>query len=352
MEGLVIFLIPTSILKFISQATWQKFLWEQGFSVLKTEFFSNQEFSKLNGINFPINNCFFPALTQWRSGLIIIGFDLAPIKLTANQRANFSDLDNDRYLLVNKFPLYYQIPAYLKDKNLIYVTKNSQQAEQLLDLLLPQEKLNCQRKIAQLRKLWITNYPVERSLTTGKMRRAKVELIKYQGKLAVKKTYRPGCERFLERELFVMLELGKIRTEIPSLLSYGSSFFICPFYEKKIDFKSYLKTNIDLKIAQQIIQILRFFYDLGYALIDFNPSNCIIDRARGLKIIDFEFLYPYKNKPASFAESYDLIGIPPNFEGDTPIRTLSGKGSKKIKNYNSLWQPYLKLELSKILEYC
>ena len=233
MEGLVIFLIPTSVLKFVSQATWQKFLWEQGFSLLKNELLGNQKLSQLNLINFPINNYFFPTLTQWRSGLILIGFDLAPIKLTNHQRISFSALDNDRYLLVNKFPLYYQIPANLKPQNLIYTTKNSQQAEQLLDLLLPQEKLNCQRKIAQLRKSWITNYPVERSLTTGKMRRAKVELIKYQGKLAVKKTYRPGCERFLERELFVMLELEKMRTEIPSLLSYGSSFFICPFYEKK-----------------------------------------------------------------------------------------------------------------------
>ena len=122
--------------------------------------------------------------------------------------------------------------------------------------------------------------------------------------------------------------------------------------KKKTDFKSYLKANTDLKIIKQIIGIMRYFYDLDYALIDFNPSNCLIDRDGKLKIIDFEFLYCYKNKPASFAESYDLIGIPPNFEGDTPIRTLSGKRTQRIKNYDSVWQPYFKLELSKILEYC
>ena len=344
MAGLVIFLIRDSILQFISESSWCKFLSEQGFYLFKTKFLSIQEIAQLNQVSLSINDYFFPTLNRWQSGLIIVGFDLAPLNLTRNQKLKFPELDNGRYLLANKFNFYYQIPANLTNQDLIHLTKNQQKAEELLPLILPQEKENLQQKISQLLNSWITNYPVRRSLTLGKQRRAKVELINYQGKLAVKKTFRPGCERFFARELFVMSELGKMRPEIPSLLFHSSSFFICPFYERKFN----LKSHIDLKIIKQIIQILRFFYNLGYSLIDFKPDNFIIDSQQGLKIIDFEFLYAYKNKPSSWQESYDLVGVPDDFDGDTPICRLSGKGTKKIKNYNSVWKPYLKLELSEI----
>ena len=81
---------------------------------------------------------------------------------------------------------------------------------------------------------------------------------------------------------------------------------------------------------------MRCFYSYGYAIIGFYPGNLIITPAGELKIIDFEFIYKYKTRPSSFSMSYDLAGVPPDFDGDLPIDT-KGKGH----TYSNTWRGLL-----------
>ena len=345
MQGLTIFFIPTAIVNYLPQTIIYKFLSEQGFLILNTHFISIQNVEKIS------HKCeFFPALTVNDSGIIMIGFDVEPMPTNLQEKLEFPCLDNARYLLVQKIYRYYKIPLKLKDKSLIYITKNSIEAQKTIKILLPQAQEKLKDTIAQLRSLWSTSYPVIKRLSLGKQRRAKVELIEYQGQLAVKKTFRPGCDRFLARELLVMSEFSKNHQDIPEIIHHESCFVISPFHQNTLDFNSSLKPKIPLEIAKQIINIMKYFYDLGYALIDFNPDNLILDGNRGLKIIDFEFIYRYPIKPVYFKESYDLVGIPDDFDGDVPVRSLKYNEHKIKRNYNTVWKPYFQIELSEILE--
>jgi hypothetical protein len=98
---------------------------------------------------------------------------------------------------------------------------------------------------------------------------------------------------------------------------------------------------MSVDVALQAIVALRQVYEAGYALVDASIDNLLIDRREGLKLIDFEFLHRYEQRPSSFAEGYDIAGCPRDFAGDLPVG-----GSK---NYRTHWQPYIGLSLDSLL---
>ena len=60
-----------------------------------------------------------------------------------------------------------------------------------------------------------------------------------------------------------------------------------------------------------------------------------------IKLIDFEFLHRYAERPATFADSYDIAGCPADFPGDQP--------AGGAKNYRRHWLPYTGLSLQSLL---
>ena len=81
---------------------------------------------------------------------------------------------------------------------------------------------------------------------------------------------------------------------------------------------------------------MRCFYENGYAIIGFYPGNLIITPEGELKIIDFEFIYKYQSVPSEFRLSYDLVGIPTDFDGDLPRGTTG-----KSHTYENTWRDFL-----------
>ncbi len=187
----------------------------------------------------------------------------------------------------------------------------------------------------------LPNYPIKQELTRFG-RRAKVEVIDYQNKLAVKKTFRPDCKKFFQRELFVYQSFEKKCSTIPNLIDYGSNYLIYTYYDDILLFQNRQSKLLPLYIAKQAIKTLNFFYEQGYALIDFQPANIIVDRHAGFKVIDFEFLYQYKNRPDSLEQCYELSGIPDDFDGDKPDFKLK-------MSYETRWKPYVGLSLKSLL---
>jgi len=188
------------------------------------------------------------------------------------------------------------------------------------------------------------NPPVIRDLTRNG-RRARVELIRYKGVLAVKKTFHTGCQRFLERELFVMKELRKkCPSGIPELLDWGENYFISRYYEDELRFEPGACRLLPLHIVREAMNLLQFFYEQGYSLVDFHPGNILYNRAEGMKFIDFEHLYRYREKPPKLQYCYDLWGIPLDFDGDIPAGYEFG-----ITNYKQKWKAYTGMGLRTLL---
>ncbi len=351
--GLSVFLIRKKAIGLKLQDTILERLTQEGFYILQSKLLDHPEIEaikpKIRGGNWGKGP--FP-VSGGEPEMIVVAFDVLPIPPDTESRTKYPNLDNNRILIKNKIrDSLNNCLDPLEQFNMLHSSDNEQEAWDYIHIISPTEIENIQYKINELRDSFATQQIVVKDLSRYG-RRAKVELIEYKGGLAVKKTFRPGCERFFERELHALQAFSDLRSEIPELLEYGSQFIICPYYDdafnhKNIfDHKSYRSKLLPLEYAKQLMDILLFFYESGYSLIDFSPQNIIIDRKEGLKVIDFEFLYRYTILPESFEGSYELSGFPNEFDEDFPI---SSTGTALRKTYKSHWQPFIGLKLEELL---
>lgn len=275
--------------------------------------------------------------------LVVAACDLLPMPPDEFQRLTYPTLDN-AWVLV-KWKIRQEFDRKLGESrrfNVIHSSDNRLEALYYLEVALPDEVEPIRAEIAALRSRFATRDPVVRTLTrTG--RRAKVEVIQYRGGLAVKKTFRPGCERFLEREAFVMKSFSRVLPEIPPLLESGANYLIYPWYANTAEFGPHGLLPLD--VVRRTMGVVRFFYERGYSLIDFQPANLLVDRQAGLKVIDFEFLHRYAARPERFEDCYELAGLPEEFDGDRPRWGRTRRGG-----YRPLWEPRVGLDLASLLE--
>ncbi|WP_026478997.1 glycosyltransferase [Alkaliphilus transvaalensis] len=181
----------------------------------------------------------------------------------------------------------------------------------------------------------------------GFRHRAKAEIIEYKGKWAVKKTFREGKERFLEREKFAYGILSKENSLIPHLIEAGDNYIITPYYKDLLRDNEAVRSKVLKEHIKEIGSFLKYLYDRGYAHLDFHPGNFIFTEEEGLKAIDFEYLYRYDKKPKDFLKSYDIVGKPSKFNSDFP--NYVGEGL--LKAYDNLWKNttgYSLLEIAKL----
>ena len=176
--------------------------------------------------------------------------------------------------------------------------------------------------------------------------RSKVTLIKYKDKICIKKSFKLNMERFLKKEIYASSILSKHLICIPKLIEKGDNFIILEYFENIL---TGLSENNSKKVIRNhtrlILDTLYEFWKLGYAHIDFNPFNIIITKEGELKICDFEFLYKYENQKIPFLDSYDLKGVPSDFNSDLPL----GYRRRTLIN---IWDGYLcKKEFKKFIKY-
>ena len=350
--GLAVFLIREKAIDLKLQDTILERLTKEGFYILKSKLLEHSEIEavkpKIRGGNWSKGP--FP-VSGGAPRMIVIAFDVLPIPPNTESKTRYPNLDNNRILVKSKIRnSLNNCLNPLEQFNMLHSSDNEQEAWEYINIISPTEIESIQHKVNKLRDSFATQQIVVKDLSRHG-RRAKVELIEYKGGLAVKKTFRPGRERFFERELYVLQKFADLRPEIPQLLEYGPRFTICPYYDDTLNHqschsKSLPRKLLPLKYAKQLMDVLRFFYESGYSLIDFSPQNIIIDRKEGLKVIDFEFLYRYTTLPESFEGSYELSGFPDKFDEDFPI---SSTGTALRKTYKSHWQPFIGLKLEELL---
>jgi hypothetical protein len=197
-------------------------------------------------------------------------------------------------------------------------SSNTSMTSTLLNTIAPSEARHIRDLLFERRRSFRTPFPVVRNLG-GSGRRAKVELVDYSGMLAVCKTFRPGRERFLRREIIARTELAKTITEMPGLIDHGQSWVITPLYGDTLGWKPHAPRLVPLPLVQQLVRVLERLWEAGYAHLDFSMRNVLVDPVEGLKIIDCEFLHRYDQRPDRFEESYDIAGVPAGFDGDVPV---------------------------------
>jgi hypothetical protein len=271
----------------------------------------------------------------------LVAYDLHPRPLTWRQRRKFPLADNARVLEKTRIrDAFNEGHPHDEHANVLHSSDNSAEAWEYVRLALPAAEGEIRAALAGWRAAFRDTVPVLMDLTRFGVR-AKIELVDYEGRRAVRKTFKPGRERFCRREELALGTLSRMVPEIPPLVAADEMSVIYPYYEDVLRYQRSSGWLIPLDVARGAIAALCHVYEAGYALVDASIDNVIIDRREGLKLIDFEFLHRYEKRPDTFRESYDVAGCPPDFSGDLP----SGGG----KNYLQHWMPYTGLSLDSLL---
>jgi serine/threonine protein kinase len=308
-EGLVCFVIREKIIEAGLLEDVVRFIQKAGFTIIESKRIGeslNDVFTKhVRGGNW--NQGPWPSNAGKPSG-IVVAFDVLPIKPDKHDHKKHPGLTNKRILSkseIRKF-LNKKLPDKGEWCNGIHSSDNEIQAVEYMTLAgLDKDKVY--RKILKYRKVFETQYPVLKVLSCYS-RRAKIELISYKGGKAIQKTFKPNCEVFLSNEIAAYTIFGDI-IEVPKLLETGENYIITSFIEGSEP----LGHRIDIRTLKKCLNLLRKIFERGYSLLDFKPSNFLIDKSKNIHLIDFEFLHKYRDK-LSFLECYDLVGAPDNID--------------------------------------
>jgi hypothetical protein len=279
---------------------------------------------------------------------IVVAFDPQPIPLTRKQQKKFPLATNARVLEKGAIrDLFNAGQPAEQHCNALHSSDNGHEAWEYIALAMPEAADEIRRLIAAASedeidapKARIADPAVVKDLTRFG-RRTRVEVIEHEGRLAVRKTFKPGCERFCRREEFAMRELSRQVPQIPRLLESGALSVVYPYYDDVLRYDRSSGWLLSVDVARQAIEALERVRAAGYALVDASIDNVLVDRREGLKLIDFEFLHQYDIQPVTLAESYDVAGCPADFCGDLP--------SGGSKNYRRNWMPYTGLSLESLL---
>lgn len=251
--------------------------------------------------------------------LIITAFDYHPKHLTFDAKSSHPFVTNENVFIKNKVrDIINNKKIFTRWANSLHSSDDFTEAKEYIDIISPELFKIISNRINERKNLYNTKDKVIETLDSNNTR-SKTEVIRYDGELAVKKTYKKGRSRFLEREIYSYRYLSKSVPYIPSIISSDESSVVIPYYENILKGKTLEERNRILKkYKREIIEFLKMMYNEGYAIIDFNPGNIIITPENEVKIIDYEFLYKYEIKPESFYKSYDIAGVPKKFSGDLP----------------------------------
>ena len=267
---------------------------------------------------------------------LIICFDYAPKTPNKKTQKIYPFMTNERVLLKHQIrdSINKQLLLW-RQVNCMHSSDNETEATDYLSILEPEKQSAIHAKIAAIRtSSYFNDWPIQEVYVENGTR-AKTCLIDVKGNSAVLKLFKPEAKRFFEREVFVYREFASELSQLPKIVEIGDNYFITEFYENQLAGKTKNESQAMIKEhSHTILRFLKFFYDKGYAILGFYPGNLIITPENKLIIIDFEFLQQYQKRPDSFAQSYDLVGVPKDFEGDMP----RGDSNHTLKN---TWNGYL-----------
>jgi hypothetical protein len=211
--------------------------------------------------------------------------------------------------------------------NAIHSSDNEEEAWEYAAVALSEEVHRLKSMVEERRSRFMSSPGAREVLSRG--RRARVEVIDWDGRPAVRKTFGWGFRTHLQRELEAERVLAGHRGVLPSL-AHGENWIVRPLVEDRLQYDEDSPELVPLEILNEMVALLRSLHEAGYGLIDANPENFVMDED-GLKLIDFEFLYKYEGEPPPFHESYSWHGPPTDLDIDRPVGPIS---------YEKRWLPW------------
>ena len=282
-EGLVCFVAREKIVKAGLLEELEELIQKEGFTIICTKKlegdFKNRFTKRVRGGNW--NQGPWPS-NGGDPSTLIVALDVYPVEPEHTDQRKHPGLTNKRIQDKNRIRdlLNNRFPNKTDWCNGVHSSDNEIQAMEYL-LLAGLNEDDIFEEIQRYRETFKTKYPVIEVLSRYS-RRAKIELISYKGEKAVIKTFKPRCEWFLANEIEAYKVFGNFE-EIPQLLETGDNYIIT----KYIEGSKPLEGKVDIETLKICLNILRKVYDKGYSLLDFRPTNFLMDSKKKIYMIDF-----------------------------------------------------------------
>jgi hypothetical protein len=278
---------------------------------------------------------------------ICIALDLLPVIVDDRHSAQFPDSDNSR-IFDAKYAARDLVNAGVakpEHYNPLHSADNAAQAWRAVRLLIPEREVELRRTVDRLRREFATADVIHDFTKHG--RRAKVELVEFDGKLAIRKTFRPSALQFMQREAEVMERLSPLCPEIPRLLDSGPNYLVIehvgggatPPRKRSPD---HPPKPLPLRHVRKLAELITTSMANGFDPIDLRADGNVIYTPSGLHLIDFEFWRPCE--PAPPERSMCLSGIPAGDKGEQPLAARRNRDPYRIG-----WYPYTLLSVESFL---
>ncbi|MBB3330951.1 hypothetical protein BDK63_001826 [Halomonas campaniensis] len=267
-------------------------------------------------------------------GYYFVVYDAKPITPSAAAEKEHPGLVNERISMAKiKIRDFYNHQVCPQERcNIIHSADNAAQALDYLKLIDPSNVDFVQEVAKNKHATFATHFNVIKDLSNH-ARRAKVELIEYNGKKAICKTFKEGREEFLNREVNAR-EVGAGLDEVSEMLEVGDNYIVIDFYDRSIDDISCVRplfhsnAYLPMWAIEKMKNIILYYRERGYECVDFSPKNILFDSRMGLKVIDFEFLQKGDAPSDSLVGNFAWYSAPDSFQGDLP----------KLKDNSSLYR--------------
>jgi|GEM_PF-7065737 len=338
--------IPRPAFTVVMLRVLKRFIEKQGFEVVDVLSFSNDlgtppEEDVLGAASGPIGGAF-------------VCLDLCPWAPSALDRVAWPRVDNVRNLTLQglgKRVTCYRTKGHarvlsrdmLRSLQHLQVVKNTRASWKWLDALPGKATVSYRQRISQWQDAFKVPYPVEASLSrfAGS---ARVDLVRYRGRRAVCKTFRPGKYDAMANECLIY-DHTMPDTQTPTLIETGQGWLVTEYLDGISPLKDGARGTIPADIVVDAFRWLQRLHEAGYVHTDFHPENVFQREDGALYFIDFEHCFdwgeavqPFEKSPTFKSQRWDELALPSPIGGPRQYK-------HKWAPHTSLSQPELLSEL-------
>lgn len=254
-----------------------------------------------------------------KPGHIVAAIDVFPRKVTGKLRKDQPLLANARIVSAKRSIRNRVLQlAGSEPFNPLHSSDNPRQALEAMKAVFPEKYLSIINEgCAAERAVQIDPAPVK--ILPSLSRRARVELIHYQGETAVRKVYRRNKRAFLENERDALIALAE-SGYVPKLLHYDETSLIIEYIQD--DWADHPPMPLPLHNVHQLADFVECCARLGLDPIDLTPGKNLVCRGGRIIAIDTEFCLK-RSGNLKAEELYCLRGVPTDYTGPLPLNTPS-----------------------------
>jgi len=217
--------------------------------------------------------------------------------------------------------------------NPVHTPDNELEVREYLEVASPALAAKGIEESERRKKRFGAGWPVIEVLSEG--RRSRTELVRFDGTLAVQKTFKLGFEPCCDNERAARERFAD-KVPMPKILHAEEGRIVMEYFSDRTHLvPDELPAAQKPRVAGVLMAWIRAFWEEGYFHADFSPRNILVAQDGSLAMIDFEFLQRYRGLKPDLWKAYEFEGVSPGSGYHLPV-TRRPKCIRHHENWRAL----------------